>query len=363
MIRQLELTHFRRYDRLFLEPHPNLNLVIGANAHGKTTLLEAVYALAMTRSHKPAPDESLIKDGTEYAKIVALTTFDDRPARMSLVIAKTGKRAEYNRVEVARLSDYVGRLNVVMFAPEDLDLVKGGPSERRRFLDMEIGQLTPSYLSALSQYRKTLKTRNEVLKGRQSDKKYDDDLLGVLTERLARQAARIVDERAAFVVELDRMIREVQPLISPTDPPIHLTYAPSISQNFQAELTRRQRHDIRQGTTTAGPHRDDIHFQFAETPLKPFASQGQIRTVVLALKLAVAELIHRQLKRYPVVLLDDVFSELDDTRQKNLLKHLNPRTQVFITATSLGALQAITLPQHAIVRIHEGTLKGVEHHG
>lgn len=363
MIHQLELIQFRRYDRLFLEPHPRLNLIIGPNAHGKTTLLEAIYTLAMTRSHKPAPDESLIQKGSEYAKIAALTTFDDRQARMSLVIAKTGKRAEYNRVEMARLSDYVGRLNVVMFAPEDLDLIKGGPAERRRFLDMEIGQLTPSYLGALSQYRKTLKTRNEVLKGRQSGQKYDDALLEVLTERLARQAARIVDERTAFVTELDRMIRVVQPLISPTDPPIHLTYVPSISQDFQAELTRRQRQDVLQGTTTVGPHRDDLYFRFDDAPLKPFASQGQIRTVVLALKLAVAELIHRQLKRYPVVLLDDVFSELDDTRQKNLLKHLNPRTQVFITATSLGSLQAITLPKHAIVHIHEGTLEGVEHHG
>ena len=363
MIHQLELTRFRRYDRLFLEPHPRLNLVVGLNAHGKTTLLEAVYALAMTRSHKPAPDEALIQKGSEYAKIEALTTFDDRQVRMSLVIAKTGKRAKYNRVEMARLSDYVGRLNVVMFAPEDLDLIKGGPAERRRFLDMEIGQLSPPYLSALSQYRKTLKTRNEVLKGRQSGKKYDEALLEVLTERLARQAARIVDERAAFVLELDRMLKVVQPLISETDPAIRLTYVPSISQDFQSELMRRRSHDVRQGTTTSGPHRDDVHFHFGDVPLKPFASQGQIRTVVLALKLAVAELIHRQLKRYPVILLDDVFSELDDARQRNLLKHLNPRTQVFITTTALGSLQALTLPAHAIIHIHEGTLKGVEHHG
>ncbi|TVP96444.1 MAG: DNA replication/repair protein RecF [Acholeplasmatales bacterium] len=363
MIRHLELTRFRRYDRLFLEPHPRLNLVVGANAHGKTTLLEAIYALAMTRSHKPSPEEALIQTGAEYAKIVALTTFDDRPAHMSLVIAKTGKRAEYNRVEMARLSDYVGRLNVVMFAPEDLDLIKGGPAERRRFLDMEIGQLSPPYLGALSQYRKTLKARNEVLKGLQSGKKYDEALLDVLTERLARQSARIVDERAAFILELDRMIRTVQPLLSATDPPITLVYAPSIGQDFQAELKRRRTLDMRKGTTTAGPHRDDVHFYFADAPLKPFASQGQIRTVVLALKLAVAELLYRQLKRYPVILLDDVFSELDGSRQHNLLKHLNPRTQVFITATALGPLQALDLPAHAIVKIHEGTLEGVEHHG
>ncbi len=363
MIERLTLKHVRIYDALALEAHPDLNIFVGDNAQGKTTVLEAVHMLALAKSHKPAKDQDIIQEGAQFAHIEARCAFDKRPLTLSLTLTKNGKKAKYNKIDMPRLSDYVGNLNVVMFAPEDLDLIKGGPRERRRFLDVEIGQLSKAYLMNLGHYRRLLRERNDVLKGLARSDKFDRRVLDVITEQLAHYGEKIVAARAAYLDTLNDRVRATLATLAPSDEPVKLVYEPSTEGSLLARYRKKTKLDLVTQSTQLGPHRDDIVFERGERSFKQQASQGQIRTVALALKLAVANHIEATKGKPPIVLLDDVFSELDKTRQATLLSSLPTNTQLFITTTHIDHITDHQNLACRVFTIRQGAIEGVTTHG
>lgn len=364
ILKHLKLKDFRLYDELDINFHPTLNIIIGDNAQGKTSLIESIYVLGLTKSHKTTNDQALIKNGSDFTKISGLFDLNDQGIQMDMIISKQGKKAKYNQIEYQRLSDYVGYLGVVMFAPEDLDLIKGGPSNRRRFMDLEIGQLSKAYLSHLNHYKRILKERNEVLKQMQKKKIQDDTLLEVLTDQLIHYTTKIMRERKQFIDDINSKVRSIYQNLSNQNEQINVVYHPSILSDIKQAFDKRKQLDIMSGTTTIGPHRDDCGFYFNETdPFKDVASQGQIRTLALSLRLSTIDLMVKVKKKYPVVLLDDVLSELDHHRQKNLLAYLNQASQIFITTTDLDSVPKSTLKDYALFEIEQGRIKRSEQNG
>lgn len=362
-IERLELRHFRLYKTLATSFNPHMNIILGNNAQGKTSLLEAIHTLALTKSHKTASDREMISSGEDFTSVRAFLQSDRGSPNLELVISKDGKKAKHNQVDYRRLSDYIGFLNVVMFAPEDLNLIKGGPSERRRFMNLEIGQLNRHYVYHLNQYRRLLKERNEQLKIMQKRQSREDPLLDVLTDQMQHYIARITRERKRFVETLDTKVRAIYEALSGEKDPVTIRYLPSVSEDIKAAYDRKRRLDILSGSTSLGPHRDDCGFYFGDKPVMQTASQGQIRTLALALKLAVVKMIKETRNIAPIVLLDDVFSELDGKRQQNLLSFFDGDSQIFITSTSLDDMHLNALDAYTVFKVEAGEIEGVKSHG
>ena len=343
MIKELTLRQFRNYKSANLKFSKNINIIIGNNAQGKTSLIEAIYVLSTTRSHRTSKDSQLILFEEEFAKILGQISRNEDIFELSLVISKKGKKASYNEVDQKKLSDYVGKLVVVMFAPEDLSLVKGGPQYRRRFMDMEIGQLSPSYLYHLGQYTKLLKQRNELLKQLRMNRK-NELLLDVLTEQMVTHIIFILEERLKFIETLENFAKAVHGDISNGLEEMSLKYFNSFKEiplEKEALFNKYKEHydqDINQGTTAYGPHRDDFNVFINDINTHQYGSQGQQRTASLSMKLAEIDLIHSVIGEYPILLLDDVLSELDDTRQTQLLNTIKNKVQTFITTTSVDGI-------------------------
>ncbi len=361
-IETLELKHFRPYDSLRIDFSPNINIITGDNAQGKTSLIEAIFTLVVTKSHKTTFDTALIKEGDDFAKITAQAKNGDKKLHLQLVISKEGKKAIHNHIEYKRLSDYMGLLNVVMFAPEDLFLIKGSPSERRRFIDLALSQINRHYVYHLNQYRKLLKERNEHLKRLQKKKSDDLILLDVLSEQLWHYAKKITEKRKVFLEELITYVQPIFKALSGKND-LRIEYEPSLLDGCDKSYKNKQTVDIALGTTTVGPHRDECAFFFAGQPVRKIASQGQIRTLTLALKLALIDYFKQEKKVTPIILLDDVFSELDRHHQKNLLTLLDKKAQIFITTTELANIDVTVLDHYKVIKIKSGTIEGVDTNG
>jgi len=363
ILKTLTLDHFRLYTNCTIDAHPQLNIIIGDNAQGKTSLIESLYVLGLTKSHKTSNDQTLIQKGSDFTKISGLFDFNEQTVQMDMIISKQGKKAKYNKIDYQRLSDYVGYLNVVMFAPEDLELIKGGPAERRRFLDLEIGQLSKAYLFQLNHYKRILKERNETLKLMQKQKLKDDTLLDVLTDQLVHYAEKIMTERNNFIGALNEKVSPIYQLLSDQGEIPSITYHPSIVNDLKQAYNKRKQLDIMSGTTTLGPHRDDIGFYFKDDSVKDVGSQGQIRSIALSLRLSMIDLLIQTKNQPPIVLLDDVLSELDRHRQKNLLNVLSQSAQIFMTTTDLDSIPSDTITNYALFEIEQGRIKRSEIHG
>jgi len=286
---------------------------------------------------------------------------------MEIILSKRGKIAKLNHLEQKKLSNYIGQLNVILFAPEDLSLVKGSPSIRRKFIDMELGQMNKIYLYHLAQYQQILKQRNQFLKQAKHSPKFDQIYLDVLTEQLAAEGAEVLFYRFKFVNQLNTWAQQVQIDISNRKEQLEITYKTlsditdelSIEEIFNRlkELYKSaQQQEIDQGTTTLGPHRDDLVFYVNDKNVQIYGSQGQQRTTALSLKLAEIELMNEITGEYPILLLDDVLSELDDNRQTHLLNSIQNKVQTFITTTSLDGVQMELLNHPLIFYVDEGTI-------
>lgn len=360
-IKQLQLKNFRLFNDLDVEFNSTSNIFVGNNAQGKTTLLESIHVLAFTKSHKNIKDDILIQNGTDYAKIKGLMNFNDRKVSLELILSKNGKKAKYNGIEMNRLSEYVGQFNVVLFAPEDLDLVKGNPKTRRRFLDLELGQTSKLYLNEMRQYQKILKDRNQLLKTMQSNKNKDFMLLDVITEQLITYQSNIVDYRKEFIRDINDIANKFYKFISDSETELEMKYVPSVQNDYEKNYKSKYEFDLITGTTNLGVHRDDIEFYLDEKEAKNYASQGEQRTIVLAIKLSLIDYIYRQTKRYPVFLLDDVLSELDSIRQNKLFEIIDKNTQTFITTTNITEIQKSVLENATIYAIEKGNIKEMKH--
>ncbi len=355
-LKQLRLTNFRNYQHLSCDFDNKVHLFIGENAQGKTNILEAIYTLALAKSHRTSSDKELITWEEDFAKIEGTIEKRNIAVPLEIIVSNKGKKARVNHIEQKRLSDYVGHLNVVMFAPEDLDIVKGLPQIRRRFLDMEIGQVSPIYLYDMSQYQKVLQQRNALLKQLHLTRSNDYSVLAVLTDQLVEYGAKIIVKRLKFLKILEQRAREIHLGISHQRDQLQISYQSSIDVSESDDLTKIVVHykekfdkivqkEIDRGTTIVGPHRDDLRFDVNGKDVGSFGSQGQQRTTALSLKLAEIELIYDEIGEYPVLLLDDVLSELDHNRQSHLLETIQGKVQTFITTTSIEGIHHDTLLQ------------------
>jgi len=356
-VKKLNLTNFRNYITFSSNFSDSTNIFIGKNAQGKTSILESLYVLGLTKSHKLNKERDLIRIGTEYAKINALINLNDKDIELDIVVSKAGKKAKYNQIELERLSDYIGILNVVMFAPEDLDLVKGNPQTRRKFLDLELGQISKEYLYNLQNYRKILKQRNDLLKTLQTKKDNDLLLLDIITDQLVGFMEMIVKQRQEFLEIIKKHADRIYKNISSSKDNFVIKYLPNIKKDFKKELSNKYQYDIITGTTNLGIHRDDIEFFINKTPIKTHGSQGEMRTAVLSIKLALIDFIHQFTNNYPILLLDDVLSELDKDRQNSLLEYIKDKTQTFITSTDINEINTERIQKFKVFIIENGAIK------
>ena len=331
----IELSDYRNYSHLHIDFHKGTNVLYGDNAQGKTNILEAVYVCSTTKSHRGSKDKEIIRFGADESHIKMMVRRDGIPYRIDMHLKKNkAKGVAVNGVLIKKASELFGIVNVIFFSPEDLNIIKNGPSERRHFLDAELCQLDKIYLSDLSNYNKILNQRNKLLK----DMVYRPELsdtLPVWDMQLAAAGKKIIRRREQFVKELNEIVHEIHYRISGGKEELFLSYEPSVSlEMLEQELERVKPRDLKMCQTSVGPHRDDLLFSIGGVDIRKFGSQGQQRTSALSLKLSEIELVRKSIHDTPVLLLDDVLSELDSNRQNYLLNSICD-TQTIITCTGL----------------------------
>lgn len=366
-IKDLTLTNYRNYKKQQVSFENNVNVILGENAQGKTNVMESIYVLGLVKSHRTTRDRELIYWDEEYAKIEGSVQKRSSNISLEVVISTKGKKVKLNRLEQRKLSEYIGALNIVMFAPEDLNLVKGSPQVRRRFIDMEMGQINPIYLYNLSLYQKILQQRNHLLKDLQR-KKADNGLLEILTYQLIEQAAKVMKKRYEFIELLEHWAKPIHRDISRGLESLSIQYKPSVKVSETTELskieevleehfTKIKMKEIERGTSLLGPHRDDLLFFVNDRDVQTFGSQGQQRTTALSIKMAELQLIYDKINEYPILLLDDVLSELDDYRQSHLLNTIQGKVQTFVTTTSVDGIDHQTLKDASTYLVEKGNIQ------
>jgi len=360
-VKKLSLKNFRNYDSLDLEFKKNINIIIGNNAQGKTSLVEAMYALSTTKSHRTNKDVQMIKFDKDFFRVTAdIQTDEDWEVVLST--SKDGKKAALNGVAKKKLTDFIGSLKVVFFAPEDLEIIKGPPNTRRKFLNMEIGQIDRVYLHHLNQYSKIIKQRNELLKKFQENDE-SNLMLEVFTKQLLPHVVYIVNKRIWFLKALVIHACDMHAKITSGLEEIGFEYLDSMKLDSIDEKTIFEKYkdifeiDKRLRTTTIGPHRDDFSIFINNVNTHQFASQGQQRTSVLSIRLAQTLLIKEVAGVYPVLLLDDVLSELDDSRQTKLLDVVGDKIQTFITTTSIDGIDEKIIDLANVFRVDNARVK------
>ena len=367
----LQLQNFRNYESVQLEFTDGVHVFIGENAQGKTNLMESIYALAMTKSHRTTNDKELIGWNKKFATIKGTVEKTATKTNLELQFSKKGKIAKVNYLEQKRLSSYLGNLNVILFAPENLTLVKGSPQNRRKFVDMELGQMSSLYLYDLVEYNRVLKQRNTYLKQLAIKKKQPDEYLEVLSEMLSELASKIVFHRLDFMKQLEALAIPIHDQLSLGREKFSVSYQATIpledgltpsqmKEIYINQFKKNQTREADQATTLIGPHRDDLIFYLNEIPVQTYGSQGQQRSTVLSLKLAEIELMKLSTGEYPLLLLDDVLSELDDDRQTHLIKAIENKVQTFITTTSLDGIKQQFINEPVVIPIEKGTILKTE---
>ena len=350
-IKSLSLQNFRSYESQTLVFDEKTNVFCGANAQGKTNLLEAVYLFSMGKSFRTAQDVDLIHFGAEYTK--ASLVFCDRHRENTLeiiILQNKKKQIKINGVTISRLSELVGKLNVVLFYPEELGLVKEGPYIRRRFMDVALSQLRPAYYHALGRYQRVLEQRNKLIKRiRMSQDKSLKDTLFAWNEKLVDYGMELMRYRAEFMEKLGKLAQKAH--FEAAGENLKLEYQPRFADKdeFLQKLEEGFERELEQGHTLYGPHREDFEIFIDDKEAKFFGSQGQQRSAVLSLKLAQADLLFEEYGEYPVLLLDDIMSELDSKRRTYLAGKI-PDKQVFITCTELNT----QLPKGRLFHVTKG---------
>ena len=361
---RLKLNQYRNYTSLDIAPAPGINVLTGDNGQGKTNAIEAVFLCALGRSHRTTKDAELIMRGTAgaYAGVDIACGGISRTVEIKLISGER-KKIFIDRNLAQKTGELMGVLNAVMFSPEDLSLVKQGPQERRRFMDMELCQIQPSYFYKLQQYNAALKQRNALLKDDMGALR--PGVLAVWDEQLSTLAEHIINARCGFLDELSTIARDIHRDIAGGREELFIHYRPNVDMDsprgvrdaMLEALQQSAAEDIRRGFTSVGPHRDDIGMELNGADVRTFGSQGQQRTAALSMKLSELALITGRTGETPVLLLDDVFSELDDYRQAALV-NATSHCQTFLTCASLAGIRKAGIKDMRIYECENGTLKG-----
>ena len=331
-IKKIKINNFRNYEKEEINLEKNINIFYGQNAQGKTNIIESIFLCSLGKSFRTKKDKEMIKLNEQNAVVEVEYEKSDRDGKIKIEIGNK-KNIYLNGIKIKKLSELLGNLNIVIFTPDDINILKGGPQNRRRFLDIMISQLRPNYMHILNLYIKTMEQRNNYLRQIKEEHK-DENLLEIWDEKLAEYAIKIYEYRKEFIEKIIKKIDIIHKNITNGEEQIELEYITECDskEKYLKLLKERRKLDIIKGFTTKGVHRDDFMIYINKKDIKIFGSQGQNRTAMLSLKLAELQVIYDEIGEYPILLLDDFMSELDKTRRKNFLENIEG-TQVIITGT------------------------------
>ena len=356
IIKSIQLSNFRNYEKLDISFDSETNIIYGDNAQGKTNVLESLYVSGTTKSHKGSKDREMIRFDAEEAHIRTVVEKNGVDNRIDIHLKKnSAKGIAVNGIPIRKAGELFGILNLVVFSPEDLNIIKNGPAERRRFLDSEICQLSRLYMIELANYNKVVAQRNKLLKeisfsGRMAD------TLEIWDEQMVRYGTSIISERKKFISRLNDILSEIHQNLTGGKEQILITYEPNVSEEaFSEELKAGRERDLRFGQSYTGPHRDDFCVRVNDIDIRKYGSQGQQRTAALSLKLAEIRLVEEEIHDTPVLLLDDVLSELDGSRQNYLLQSIHS-IQTLITCTGLDEFVENHFEANSVFQVVEGSV-------
>ncbi len=356
IIKSLELKDFRNYETLAINFGPGTNILYGDNAQGKTNILEAIYLAATTKSHRGTRDGDIIRFGSEEGHIRIMLFKNDVDTKLDIHLRKAKtKGIAIDGKKIKKAAELLGLLNVVFFSPEDLNIIKNGPGERRRFTDMELCQLDDFYLYNLNNYNKIVNQRNTLLK----DVYFNPSLketIEIWDSQLVSYGSKVIERRKSFTDQLNEVIGPVHEKLSGGRESLRIIYDPNVEiEDYERELSSSTERDIKSKMTNVGPHRDDFIFMVGDLDIRKFGSQGQQRTAALSLKLAEIEIVKRLINDTPILLLDDVLSELDSGRQQFLLESIGD-VQTIITCTGVEDFVNSRLEIDKLFNISNGAL-------
>lgn len=375
-IKSLKLLYFRNYLSTNIDAHPSLNVLVGNNANGKTNIIESIFCLALGKSYRTKSDSECIMFGETATAMSCVVSKNNKNLDIMLGINNKGKSAKIAGVKKTKLTDFVGELNVVLFSPEDLQIVKGSPALRREFINREFYQFSRIYHKYNLMYQHLLKQRNSYLKDMRKNPKDEMALtyLETLTSQLAKVALYITKERVSFVQDISKLTYKNMLNISNGQETLKIRYKSSVlealnikdtddeaftEENLTNVIMRKSFDDIMRGSTKIGPQHDDLEFYINDLDAKMYASQGQQRSIVLSLKLAEINYLKEKTGTYPVLLLDDVLSELDKNRQLKLLDAINENVQTFITTPSISDIKEDLLKKAKVFKIENGNISEI----
>ena len=375
-IKSLKLLYFRNYLSTNIDAHPSLNVLVGNNANGKTNIIESIFCLALGKSYRTKSDSECIMFGETATAMSCIVNKNDKDLDIMLGINNKGKSAKIAGIKKTKLTDFVGELNVVLFSPEDLQIVKGSPSLRREFMNREFYQFSRIYHKYYLMYQHLLKQRNSYLKDMRKNPKDEMSLayLETLTSQLAKVALYITKERVSFVQDISKLTYKNMLNISNGQETLKIKYKSSVldalniaeindesftEENLTKVMMKKSFDDIMRGSTKIGPQHDDLEFYINDLDAKMYASQGQQRSIVLSLKLAEINYLKEKTGTYPVLLLDDVLSELDKNRQLKLLDAINENVQTFITTPSISDIKEDLLKKAKVFKIEDGNISEI----
>ena len=360
-IKSIYLNKFRNYDQIKIDFKNGINIIVGENGQGKTNLLESIYVLGLTKSHRSFIDNNLVKDGESKSIIQGIVEKENINTKYEIEIGNN-KILKIDNDKIKKITDYISNINIIIFYPDDLEIIKGSPALRRRYINLEISQLYSSYMSILNDYNRLLKMRNDYLKNNNIDNNY----LNIITNYLIEKASQIIIMRKKFIDKLNDIVPKIYEDISELSN-FSIKYKCCIKvdkydteniveklKNISEEIKQSE---IKYKTTLFGPHKDDIEFYLNNYNLKLYGSQGQQRMAILALKLGEIEIFKKYKNTLPILLLDDVFSELDDKKKNNLLNYINENIQTIITTTDINNINNNIVEKSNIIEIFNGNIK------
>ncbi len=338
-IEKIRLQNFRNYENLEIDLNKNINIIYGENAQGKTNIIESIFLCAFGKSFRTSKEKEMIKFNEEKSLIEAFYQKKDRDGKIKIELGNK-KQISLNGIKIKKLSELLGNINIVIFTPEDINILRDGPVKRRRFLDMMIGQLRPNYVYNLNMYTKTIEQRNNYLRQIKEENK-PEEMLEIWDEKLAEYGEKVYIYRKEFIEKIYNKINEIHGNITDNKETLKIEFISNCDnkENYLKLLKERRKLDIIKGFTTKGIHRDDFVIYINGKEVNIYGSQGQNRTVVLSLKIAELNVIYEEIGEYPILLLDDFMSELDEVRRKNFLNNIK-NTQVILTCT-----EKIDLPE------------------
>ena len=357
-IKRLQMLNYRNYNVLDINLGPHVNVFMGDNAQGKTNILEGIYYCAFARSHRTSKDRELINWNADNALLSVMVGRERLDKRIDISILKDGKKAiQVNKIKIKKIGELFGNFNVVMFSPEDLKIIKDSPGVRRKFIDMELCQLNPKYYNNLVQYNKVLNERNSILRNRNINK----DILDVYDMQLVEFGYNIIIDRLEYIQKLNKYSAKIHSDITSGKEKIEFKYISTIKdlenikENFYSLLEKNRSRDCERGITSIGPHRDDFTVLINDIDTKSYGSQGQQRTAVLTIKFSSLKIIKELTGEHPVLLLDDVLSELDFSRKRYILSTIGD-IQTIITCTGIEDLYEYLDDKSKVFKVKDGEI-------